>query len=233
MLTKANFKKEVKLKEKIEAVFPIEAPINNKPKYTITTSWDDGYHFDTKIAQLLTQYKLPGTFYIVVDNVGKEGFLTWDQIKDLDFHQFSIGSHTMSHPSDLKLLYDIDLHYEIQNSKDMIETVLGHPIYSFCYPRGRYDDRVKQFVSKAGYIQARTTGKPGITESKDSLALPGTIHIFDRKEYGGKSIIDFAKETIDRVKEKGGYVNIWGHSKEINECLLWNVLEQVLDYASK
>jgi len=204
-----------------------------KPEYTIETSWDDGGELDMRIVNLLKKYNLPGTFYITLDCVDKQGFLTWDQIKEIDSMGFKIGSHTVSHPMDLKQLFEEDLFVEIQNSKDLIETALGHPIESFAYPRGRADDRVKEAVARAGYLNARGTGKPGITTIEDKYYLPGTIHIFQRPEYEGKPIVQFAKEVIDRVKTEGGYCNIFGHSFEIEKNNLWGILEEVLDYARK
>ena len=65
------------------------------------------------------------------------------------------------------------------------------------------------------------------------MAIPGTIHIFDRYEYGQQTVVEFAKSTIDRVKKEGGYINVWGHSTELERDHLWGVLEEVLDYASK
>lgn len=220
-LTKSDFKVEGKMvSEKVE-----------KPKFEICTSWDDGGALDIKIASILKKYKLPAVFYIILDNVGKDGFLTWDQIKDLEKQGFEIGSHTMTHPSDLKVLYDEQLHYEIQNSKDMLEAVLGHPVSKFCYPRGRYDRRVQEFVIKAGYIEARGTGTPGGISIVDKYAVSGSIHIFQRPEYKGVPVLDFAKRTIDTLVAQGGYVNIWGHSQEIQDNNLWDILDDVLKYA--
>ena len=201
-----------------------------KPETTFITSFDDGTRLDIRIAELLKKYNLPGVFYIVVDWIDTDGYLTWKEVKQLRADGFAIGSHSMSHPQDLKKLHDDQLHYEIQNSKDMIENVLGENITGFCYPRGRFNKRVKDYVAEAGYMQARVTGKPGVTEIKDSLELPGTIHIYQRDEYGDKSILEFAKETIDRVIKEGGYCNVFGHSKEIERDKNWEVLEQVLGY---
>ena len=203
-----------------------------RPKVNIVYSVDDGGVLDLRIADLLEKYGLSGIFYVVLDWIGQEGFLTWDDIKELAKKGHTIGSHTISHPQDLKKLYDDELHYEIQNSKDMLEIALGFSIKSFCYPRGRTNKRVKEFVVGAGYIEARGTGKPGITEIEDKFYLPGTIHIYQRKEYGDKSIFEFAKETIDRVVKEGGYCNVWCHSAEIEREGLWKVLEEVLKYAS-
>ena len=235
MLTKSNIKVDGKTREQIEVErqVEVEKQQGKKIEFKLETSWDDGNLLDLKIVELLKKYNLPGTFYIIVDMVGKEGYLTWEQIKDLEKQGFEIGSHTTTHPSDLKLLHDEQLHFEIQNSKDMIEMVLGHPISKFCYPRGRYDDRVKVMVAQAGYTEARVTGMPGISVIKDKLAIPGTIHIFDRYEYGQQTVTEFAKSTIDRVKKEGGYINIFGHSKEIEENKLWNALEEILQYATR
>ena len=228
-LTKSSFKKDPKTQPQ-----PAEEKAESSNKeLIITTSWDDGGVMDTQIAEVLKKYDLPGTFYIIVDAVNRETFLTWQQIKDIEAMGFEIGSHTVSHPSDLKLLHDEQLHYEIQNSKDMIEAVLGHSISKFCYPRGRFDDRVKDHVARAGYVEARGTGRTGVTTYQDKFSMPGTIHIFQREEYGLLTIFQYAKQVLDKAKVEGGYVNIWGHSKEIEENNLWEVLDQVLAYASQ
>lgn len=206
--------------------------IDSSKPFKIETSWDDGFLLDLKVATLLKKYNMTGVFYIIVDRIGESGYLSWDQVKDLERQGFEIGSHTMSHPSDMKALYEEQLHYEVQNSKDMIETVLGHKIAKFCYPRGRFNEVVQAKVAESGYIEARATGMPGILEVKDKLAIPGTVHIFQRPEYKGVNVLDFAKQIIDRAVKEGGYVNIWGHSKEVDENKLWDVLEEVLAYAS-
>jgi peptidoglycan/xylan/chitin deacetylase (PgdA/CDA1 family) len=196
----------------------------------ITTSFDDGGKLDLKVAELLKKYDLNGTFYIVLDWIGQEGYLNWEDIKQLDKEGFEIGSHTITHPSDLKMVFDEQLHYEIQNSKDLLETALGHKIASFCYPRGRADERVKNKVKESGYKTARGTGKVGITSVADKYYLPGTIHIYQREEYGELSILEYAKLVINKVRKNGGYVNIWGHSKEIERDQNWKTLDKVLSY---
>ena len=226
-LTKKNFK--IDKGNRAKEIIINEAVI---PNFTIETSWDDGGLLDIRIASILKKYKLPAVFYIIMDKVGQEGFLTWEQIKDLEKQGFEIGSHTMSHSADLKVLYDEDLHYEVQTSKDILEAVLGHPVSKFCYPRGRFDKRVQEFVMNANYIEARSTGIPGKLVVEDKYAIPGTIHIFQRPEYKDVPVLEFAKQTIDRAVKEGGYINVWGHSAEINKNNLWDVLDEVLAYAN-
>lgn len=199
---------------------------------TIEFSFDDGYKDDLRIASILEQYGLRGTFYIIIDAVGRPGFMNWEDIKDLDRRGHEIGSHTVTHPADLKKLYDEELFVEVQNSKDMLEMVLGHTVKKFCYPRGRLDERVEHTVNQAGYVHARVTGEVGNTVLEDNLRAPGTIQIYPREKYGELSIVDYAKKTIDKVKANGGYCNVWGHAKEIRELNLWNDLEEICKYAT-
>lgn len=201
-----------------------------KPPFEFVTSWDDGWHLDKRIKALLIKYQVQGTFYVVVDWVDTDGYLTWDEIKEFDKQGFKIGSHTMSHPADLKVLHDADLHYELQTSKDLIESALGHSISSLCYPRGRTNERVKDYVAQAGYVEARITGPVGVSEVKDKLEMPATLHVLNER-YEEDYKCDFKTYAIQKIKEvkgRGGYVNLWGHSKEIDEHGLWDDLEEVL-----
>ncbi len=203
-----------------------------KKDFTIEISMDDGGEQDMRVADMLDKYGLKATFYITIDYMETDGYLTWKQVKELDKAGFTIGSHTVTHPQDLKKLHEEQLFFEVQNSKDMIETALGHTITKFCYPRGRQNKRIRQAVADAGYIEARTTGKPGITEIKDKLQIPGTVHIYQRKEYGNQGIVDFANDVFEKLKKEGGYCNVWGHSQEIEKFSLWSTLESVFSLIS-
>lgn len=197
----------------------------------IETSWDDGNILDLKVAKLLKKYKLPGTFYIVVDWIDSKGYLTWEDVKRLDKEGFEIGSHTMSHPQDMKLLFDDELKHELENSKGMIESVLGHEIKSFCYPRGRYDQRVIDAVIEAGYLEARTTKVKNNDEPMDKLQIDTTIHVFDRNEYEGKDWLTMAKEWS--CNHPTCYFHLWGHSWEIEKYNQWERLEEFFKYVKE
>lgn len=192
-------------------------------------SFDDGFKLDMKVADILEEYGVRGIFYVVIDWIGEPGFLTWDQIKELEARGHKIGSHTMSHPPDLKMLFEEELFYEISNSKDVLEAVLNHPISSFCYPRGRGDARVRATVAQAGYAEARATGAPGVSKYTDPLWKPGTLHIStNRKEYTN-GFRAFARDTLSNPDAE--YINIWGHSAEIERMNCWDDFEYALDLA--
>jgi peptidoglycan/xylan/chitin deacetylase (PgdA/CDA1 family) len=211
-------------------------------KCIVTTSWDDGYPQDVKLAELLKRYGVKGTFYITTSNQGdiiSEG----DIIEISKYHE--IGSHTHRHI----ILTAVEAYIcmqELRKSKEILERILGKECISFCYPRGAYNAAVKECAKKAGYRCARTTqhfhtnfhdpfemhptlhaSKYGITycvKGSLKLHLLGVKHIFDW--------VSFAKRTFDYVYKHGGVWHLWGHSWELEQNDMWDELEEVLKHVS-
>lgn len=196
-------------------------------KMIFETSWDDMTQGDLEIARLLKSYTLPGIFYVPIDRE-----LDWHKVKEIG-KDFEIGSHTITHPADIKLLDDEHLDLEIDKSKKMLEAVFDRPITSFCYPRGRFDDRVIERVKEAGYKEARTTEVLRTDNNWDPFKKPTTIHVFDRKEYVGDSWSLWAYRLFDEVLAEDGYFHLWGHAWEVNKYGEWEALEAFFKYVSK
>ena len=79
--------------------------------------------------------------------------MTWDQLRLLVGAGIEIGSHTRTHPR-LSVLAAHELEDEIRGSKTRIETALGRPVESFCYPHGMQADitpAVCREVERSGY----------------------------------------------------------------------------------
>jgi len=202
-------------------------------------SFDDGNQLDMELAELLIKYKIPTVFYIPIKSDLYEGQIerlagisdipceTCEKTKGL----FDIGAHTINHPADLKLLGDDELTREIAGSKEALEKIVKRPVTRFCYPRGRFDDRVKKAVKNAGFKEARTTKSGSINFSEDNLAVRPTVHVHPSKRYDcngnesfepedGKDLMtwkEFAEFSLDKVIKEGGRFELWGHSYEIFE----------------
>jgi peptidoglycan/xylan/chitin deacetylase (PgdA/CDA1 family) len=206
----------------------------------IITSWDDGNQLDMELADLLLKYKIPAVFYIPVN-----GDLIDYQIKCLSgmgicpISQktkglFEIGAHTITHPRDLRDISEEEAWKEISESKVIIEKITGLPVTKFCYPRGRYDDKIKELVKKAGFKEARLTKGMSIDFPKDLFETRPTIHVHpDKPEYNGKTWKDEAHRLFDIVIEQGGRFELWGHSWEIERYNQWEFLEDFLYYMDK
>jgi len=192
-----------------------------KPKLKLKffSSWDDGGKFDGKLADLLLYYGLPGTFFIP-----SQCNLELEQILEIA-KNFEIGGHTVSHFQNLKLLDDDFLKAEILDNKIWLEEILGKKVTQFCYPRGRFDDRIIQAVKDSGFVGARTT-LVGRFKFDDPFKIGTSVHVFQRQEYGEKSWVEFAKEMAAKAAGSDyNYFHLWGHSAEIDKFKQWTNLE--------
>ena len=155
----------------------------------VLLTFDDGYEDNyTTLFPLLQKYQAPALIFLITDKVGTSGYLTWEQIKQMQASGLvAFGSHTCSHRR-LRNLSDDKIAQEIAQSKQMLEEKLGTPIVSFCYPfgAGGFDKRVRPQVFKAGYILDFST-KKGINPWP-WLGKKSILRAFPR---GGETLWDY------------------------------------------
>ena len=185
----------------------------------IKLSFDDGSLYDLKLMELLKKYNLPALFFLPIKSWGFENI---ELYKD-----FEVGGHTFSHPQDLKLLSDDMLEFEIVVAKELFEKETKRKLEWFCYPRGRFNQLVKDKVIKAGFKKARTTN---IENGFDKFEIGG-VHCYQRKEYKGVDWLEFIKKYITSNPYK--LINIWGHSSEINRGKDWDKLEELFKFINE
>lgn len=84
---------------------------------------------------ILRKYEIPFTLYISTGLIGKDGFLTKEQIVELSEDSLcTIGSHTVSHC--ILKNKDADLQNEFLDSKRNLEILVKKPVEHFAYPYG-------------------------------------------------------------------------------------------------
>ncbi|MFG6105967.1 polysaccharide deacetylase family protein [Leptothoe sp. EHU-05/26/07-4] len=132
-------------------------PLPEKP---VVLTFDDGYvgHYDY-VYKLAKYYNYPVALSIFTDKVdGKivgRSTLDWEQVEEMAQDPLvTVISHSVTHPRDLRELPDEDLRYELETSKERLETKLGIPIHYFTYPEGKHDERVVEAAEAAGYQAA-------------------------------------------------------------------------------
>jgi len=138
------------------------------PHKTVAITFDDGYDNNYLCAYpVLKKYGFPATIFVITDFIGKEGFLTWDQIRQMQDNNITIGSHTKNHLW-LPDQDDLILHEQVFGSKEALEKNTGGDIKFISYPIGAHDERVKNVVREAGYMAACATN-PGPTKPWDDI----------------------------------------------------------------
>lgn len=187
-------------------------------------SFDDYHALNLRVADILEKYKLTGTFFLETATPESK-----DQAIELWKRGHIIGSHTLTHPSDMKAINLEEARTEVEASKRMIEDWTGDECLDFCYPRGRFNDDVVELVKRAGYKYARTTHVLKTETGDNPFKIPTTIHVYDgREEYKGRRWDDMANFIFDDVQKHGGYFHLWGHAREIDRDHQWERLETMI-----
>jgi len=117
----------------------------------VCITFDDGCETDLiAAAPVLREFGFHATFYVIAGFINTPGYLSIDQLRQLDAEGFEVGCHSMTHPY-LPDLTDAELRHEIADAKHQIEQILGHPIDHFSCPGGRYDWRTTMIAGSAKF----------------------------------------------------------------------------------
>ena len=126
------------------------------PPRSVVLTFDDGYRDSYDAAYpLLRKYGFRATIFVISGLVGRPGYLTWPQLRQMAASGITIGAHTIGHP-DLTRLARADALREIRESKMALERELERPVSFFAYPSGRFNREVVAIVQAAGYEAAVT-----------------------------------------------------------------------------
>ena len=126
------------------------------PRRPVVFTFDDGYRsVATKALPILSSRGWPAVLNLKVGNL-EPGSFTESHVRRLLAASWELGAHTITHP-DLRTLDDAALEREVAGSRREIRRRFGVHADFFCYPAGRYDERVIRSVRQAGFLGATTT----------------------------------------------------------------------------
>jgi peptidoglycan/xylan/chitin deacetylase (PgdA/CDA1 family) len=144
------------------------------PAKPIILTFDDGYEDNyTELLPILERYDMKATVFMVTNFIGTEGYLSWDQLRDMQTRGIEIGSHTANH-NPVSELTDDEIRDELGLSKLLLEWNGIHTVYFFSYPNGIYNKTALDLLPKDDYLGA-VTGHAGLnTFSTDPYLLQRT-----------------------------------------------------------
>jgi peptidoglycan/xylan/chitin deacetylase (PgdA/CDA1 family) len=221
----------------------------------VTTSWDDGDETDLKLAEMLRQRKVGGTFYVPINPYRSRPVMSHAEWKNLSADGFEIGAHGVTHQTLWKLSAE-ELAKEITPCKPILEDILGKEVRMFCYPKGRYDSRVMHALKGEGYWGARTVQMLSTGLDFDPFEMPTTLQICHHPKFNYiKNVararrperlgvylanrsrignwLELGKKLFDSVLKDGGIWHLYGHSREVDDWGMWKELEEMLDYVAQ
>ncbi len=146
---------------------------------SVCITFDDGSESDLLFAApALKQVGFSATFYITAGFVGKPGYLSESQLRDLSSLGFQIGCHSLTHP----YLTDIDanrLREETKGAKDRLEHSIGVAVDHFSCPGGRWNQRVVDAVKAAGF-KTMATSRTGVNFAGTNPFALARFAVLDR-----------------------------------------------------
>ena len=142
------------------------------PDRPVLITFDDGYVDNyTNAYPILKKYNLKATIFIVTVFVSeRKGYLTWDQLREMEQHGITAQSHTVTH-APLPELSDERIREELIVSKQQAEAELGHPIEFIAYPTGAHDLHIVGIAKEAGYKGGFTVKYGNVDRSSNVYAM--------------------------------------------------------------
>jgi peptidoglycan/xylan/chitin deacetylase (PgdA/CDA1 family) len=159
------------------------------PDRTVAITIDDAYlSVYTEAWPRLAEAGFPFTLFVASSPIDRElsGYMSWEQIRELQSSGVTIGSQTHTHPH-MHRLSDEEVRAEISTSNGRFIEELGLRPELFAYPYGEYSQFVIDAVKGAGFRAAFGQNSGIMHSADDQFQLPRFAF---NEAYG----------TIDRLK---------------------------------
>ncbi len=119
----------------------------NEKKILITI--DDAFSsFYEHAWPFLKKNKIPFILFVSTEPVGKNGYMTWEQIREIEKEEFAfIGNHSHSHEYLLNLSFK-EFKEDINRSIDIFSKQLGYNPIFYSHPFGEYSLNQINFLKK-------------------------------------------------------------------------------------
>ncbi len=146
------------------------------PEKPIVLTFDDGYEDNYReMLPILLEHKMTAVVYVITNEVGKAGYLTVEELKEMQRRGLEIGSHTSDHLS-LTEQDKITRRRQMRESKTFLEWSGLATIYSFSYPNGEFDSELEEILREENYLTA-VTGEAGLNTIETNPYELYRVHI--------------------------------------------------------
>ena len=142
---------------------------NPASRIPVTLTFDDGgVSYYTIAADRLEEMGWRGCCFVTTDFIGQRGFLSPEQIRELDARGHIIGTHTASHPFRFSSLTPAEMRHEWSESRMRLEDILGRAVTVGSVPGGYFSTAVGKAAVDSGLrtlFTSEPTMKPTAVEA--------------------------------------------------------------------
>jgi len=125
-----------------------EFDIPRKQKVILLTIDDAFESFYLEAWPVLKKNKIPFILFVSTEPIGNKGYMTWDQIKEIEKESFVfIGHHSHSHEYLIDKTKE-DFINDIKTANKNFLNNLGYIPNLFSYPFGEYSEFMRKYISK-------------------------------------------------------------------------------------
>jgi len=125
-----------------------EFNVPKKEKKILLTVDDAFQSFYNNAWPYLKENRIPFVLFVSTEPVGKNGYMNWDQIKEVERSGFGvIGHHSHSHDYLIDKSEEVFLN-DLKVSNQIFKEELGYVPTLFSYPFGEYSGFMRDFISK-------------------------------------------------------------------------------------
>ncbi|MFN2520988.1 MAG: polysaccharide deacetylase family protein, partial [Candidatus Limnocylindria bacterium] len=151
-------------------------PLPAKP---VQLTFDDGYADAWSVVlPMLRQYGFVGTFFVTVNLIGRPGYLTREQVRELSDAGMDVQSHAMDHVS-MAALSAAQQRYQMCTARSFLGAWTGTDVRHFAYPSGDYNADSFGALAACGYLSA-------YKKAGGSFQSQGAMYLLQRARVRGQ-----------------------------------------------
>ena len=128
--------------------------------------------FMIMLGLFLKKDKIPFILFVSTREVGKKGYMSWENIKEIEKYDFvEIGNHSHTHEYLIDFT-DQEIKDDLKKSIDIFNNRLGKNSNFFFYPFGEYSSNLKNIVIELGFKYAFGQHSGVVDYTKNFFEMP-------------------------------------------------------------
>jgi len=155
-----RFEQQLRCLSTWRKVSPLTRTLTNDRGRGVAITFDDGYRDNLTVAlPRLEKYSLPMTLFVAAGFIGRDGYLSEDDLWLLSNHRLiTIGAHGLWHRH-FNRLSEPEARHELIESRRLLSDITGKTIDLMAWPYGECTPELERLAASCGYRAAWSVWK--------------------------------------------------------------------------